>query len=168
MKNIFLLFFTLSFSLVNAQICDTMDVKKTEHLAKVYQKCKERTWEKKDIGITDPDELFDIATYLRQKNDTLYKVWYKNALTEYKKTGDIKNSKKKAKHLYRVGLCYFYTEQYAEAETWFKKAIAAKYYNSCDHYYYSFTLKKLGKEKEAEEQFKVFKEETKNIVQNQD
>jgi tetratricopeptide (TPR) repeat protein len=172
-KKVILLVFLLGFSVANAQICDTMDVKKTEHLSKEYQKCKERLWAKKDIGITDADKIFDIAAYLRQKNDTSYKSWYNRAITEYKndfsrhhdKDGD---HKKGSEHLYRVGLCHFYLEQYPEAVTFFSKAISAKYSNACAYYYLSFAQKKLGKDKEAAEEFKVFEQLTKHKIPEQE
>src|ERR1700758_983264 len=136
MRKLCLFLLLSSFFYMHGQMCDTINAKQTERLAKEYQKCKERIWAKKNIGITDADEIFDLATYLRQKNDTVFKSWYKMALAEYSKGTHFKNAAKKAKYLYRVALCHFYLENYAEAETWFSKAIAAKYYNSCDHYYY--------------------------------
>src|ERR1700751_5967440 len=172
-KKIILLAFILSFSVSKAQICDTMDVKKTEHLSKEYQKCKERIWAKKDIGITDADKIFDIAAYVRQKNDSSYKTWYNRALTQYKKdlteSHDDKggNHKKGREHLYRIGLCNFYMEQYEEAVTYLSKAISAKYYNACAYYYLSFAQKKLGKDNEAAEEFKVFEQLTKPPVPEQ-
>ena len=146
----------LPITFLQAQICDTMDVKQTKHLAHVYQEQKERMFEKKEMNITDADLLFDIATYLRQKNDSTNTLWYNRALNLFNKEQHFKNAEKKAKRLYRHGMAYFYLGNYAEAETYLTKAIAAKYYNPCKYYYYSFSLKKQGKTPEAEEQFKLF------------
>jgi tetratricopeptide (TPR) repeat protein len=173
-KKTILFAFLLGFFVANAQICDTMDVKKTEHLGKEYQKCKERLWAKKDIGITDADKIFDIAVYVRQKNDTSYKTWYKWALSEYKKDFDRRrddkggNHKKASEHLYRIGLCYFYMEKYDDAVNFLAKVISAKYYNACAYYYISFAKKKQGKDKEAEDEFKKFEQLTKPPVPEQE
>lgn len=165
MRRISLLFLLLNFSFLQAQICDTMNAKRTKDLSKVYQKCKEKISEKKDIYISDPDLIFDIANYLRQKNDTSCRYWYKLAEDRFKKDYQYgrKNAAKKAMRLYRIGLCYFYLENYVEAESYLAKAISAKYNNACKYYFYSYTLKKIGKNKEAEEQFKLFREETKPL-----
>jgi tetratricopeptide (TPR) repeat protein len=159
MRNLFLFVLIFSLRFLQAQICDTMDVKQTKHLAKVYQEQKERMMEKKEVDITDGDLAFDIANYLRQKNDSTNRFWYSRALNLFNNDQHLKSDEKKAKRLYRYGLCYFYLGNYAEAETYLAKAIAAKYYNPCKYYFYSFSLKKQGKTPAAEEQFKLFEAE---------
>ena len=117
--------------------------------------------ERKPMDITDADMLYDIATYVRQKNDTTSNSWYRKAITVFKNEGELKSAKKQALRLYKQGLSYFYLENYKEAETYLAKAIAAKYYNCCEYYFYSFALRKQGKTKEAEEQFKLFEQSSK-------
>ena len=105
--------------------------------------------------------LYDIATYVRQKNDTTSNYWYKKAIQAFNKEGELKSAKKQKERLYKYGLSYFYQGNYSEAEGYFAKAIAAKYYNCCEYYFYSFTLRKQGKIKEAEEQLILFEKSAK-------
>ena len=141
MKKSFYIFLlsTLYFAGVS-QNCDTTVTIKQKQYKKYHKKIQKG----KSISYKYADLLFAISSYVRQQGDTTYKKWYNVTLDLYKQGFDHcrKNISLKQLQLYKMGLCYFYIEDYESATTYFSKTIASRCENPCVQYYLSLSQQK--------------------------
>jgi hypothetical protein len=143
-KTITLIFLLIITELTFGQTsCDTL----SPDIVKKFDNYSQKKFSKlKNSKKLDLATAFAIATYFRQKNDTLCKQWYAIFLDLGKRRFDarIKDKELKASLLFKVGIAYYYTDNFIQAKSWFLKAVKAKYTSQCLDYYCIKTQEKLG------------------------
>lgn len=99
---------------------------------------------------------YTIANRFRQHNDTGYVQWYQTAIDLLKKNYcKTKKAEIKKNILFMIAVCYYYTNQYDEARTYFSKTIACRALKYSSYYYLGVIAKK---QKNVEEATTIFKE----------
>jgi len=92
---------------------------------------------------------------LKQQADKLYDRYeYFKSLDLYLKLAD--RNKVNVKITERIADCYRNINQYADAETWYAKALTDAKADKTDHYYYAEVLLRNQKFDQAREQYKMF------------
>lgn len=97
--------------------------------------------------LKEADKAFSVKEYYTAID------WYKKAYTKEKK------AERKAKILFRTAECYRHINQIKEAETFYAKAIAAKYPDPMSNFYIGLIKKEQKQYNEAIEAFQKYKAE---------
>lgn len=134
--------------------CLYKDVKELE---KDYAKNKKKVIKKFD---GKGNLAYCIAECYRINNDSTCSQWYREAADEMKKDYAREDSKnKKALLLYKIGLCYFYTGDFKQAELYLRKSIKAKIDEPLVFYFLAISLKGQNRCSEAIEEFSNYKKQ---------
>jgi hypothetical protein len=155
MKNYFFIFFFLIACEINSQSCENFEAADLDKTRKTEKKFSGSDKIKKVTGT----EAFDVAADLMSSKNDLYKKWFAYAIDEFKK--EYSREKKvefKAEKLFKIGVCYFYLDDYLQAEAYLQKSVKAKYSSRCNLFFLYLCGLKLGRNEEAEQWRKQFDE----------
>jgi hypothetical protein len=138
-------FLFLAHASVAQPICDTLP----SFLKKQYDTYTPRQFKKiKKQKKLVPIKAFEIATYFRQKGDTVYKQWYALVISQIHKYpyyyGDKLAHKNAPYFAFYYSQACFFTGNYEKAYKWYYRAYEEGTCGSCLDYYYNETKKKLG------------------------
>ena len=139
---VFLLTLLISTHCFAQTTCDTIPVSVTKQLDNYSPKKFSKIMRRKKTTLTT---LYNVATYFRLKGDTATaKQWYMLSADKLKQywQGCDKNRQRVACLLFTTGKVYYYLNDYANATTYFTKAIVAKCPDDCINYFLSLTKPK--------------------------
>jgi hypothetical protein len=92
---------------------------------------------------SDAEEIYRVGNYLLQNDDSLFVKCFESAAQLFKKKySSEKDAVQKARILFVIGYCYYYTGDFKTAEVYLAKSEKAKHQSNCKYYYlYNCALK---------------------------
>ncbi|MBC7864175.1 MAG: hypothetical protein IAF38_14455 [Bacteroidia bacterium] len=154
MKYYFFIFFSFFFLCeIHSQSCESLPIKDENKTKKLEKKFREKPISQKVKGF----DAWDVAVYLLNRKDTLHKKWFLFVINKSRKSYvHTKISSEKVELLYKIGLSYFYIEDYGSAENFLTKSIKCMGDSKCSKYFLYLCNLKQGKNEEAEKWRKEF------------